>query len=172
MKRRLLLSPVQNVRTFLLAAVLLTSTALAGRAEDLKLQAKLIWGSNDTAEDIKHKPVNHELADKLQRMFKWKNYFEITNQIGVIPVNKSYDFKMSSPCTLRIKNLGASRIEVSCIGEGKQVEKGIYTLPAKWLVMGGNATNNTAWFVGLRSLDATLAAAKKPGGPDHPEVKN
>jgi hypothetical protein len=153
---------MQSLRTLLLTAAVLAATALDARAEDLKLQAKLIWGSNDKPEDIQHKRVNHELAGDLQRTFKWQNYFEITNQIALIPVNKSYDFKMSSRCTLKIKNLGASRIEVSCIGEGKQVSKGVHTLPAKWLVLGGNDTNNTAWFVGLRALDSKLAEAKKP----------
>lgn len=152
---------MQSLRTCFLAAAVLAATAVAARAGDLKLEAKLIWGSNDNPEDIKHKPVDQELADNLHRMFKWKNYFEITNQTAVIPVNKSYDFVMSSRCTLKIKNLGASRIEVGCIGEGKQVSRGIHTLPPKWLVLGGNDTNNTAWFVGLRALDSNLAAAKK-----------
>lgn len=153
---------MQNVRTFFLAVAVLAATALAACADDLKLQAKLIWGSNDNPEDIKHKPVNHELAETLQRMFKWKNYYEITNEVGTIPQSKSYDFQMSSRCTLKIKNLGNSRVEINCIGEGKQVSKGTHTLPAKWLVLGGNDTNNTAWFVGLRALDDKLTAAKKP----------
>jgi len=153
-----------NVRSFFLALAMLATTALAVGAEDLKLQAKLIWGSNDNPEDIRHKPVNHELAGTLERMFKWRNYYEITNEIGTIALNKSFDFKMSSRCTLKIKNLGNSRVEVSCIGEGKQVSKGTHTLPAKWLVLGGNDTNNTAWFVGLRALDDKLTAAKKPDG--------
>jgi len=157
---------MQSVRTFFLAVAMLTATSVAVLADDLKLQAKLIWGSNDNPEDIKHKPVGHELAETLQRMFKWKNYYEITNHIGTIPLNKSCDFKMSSRCMLKIKNLGSSRVEVSCIGEGKQVSKGTHTLPAKWLVLGGNDTNNTAWFVGLRALDSKLTAAQKP------DVKN
>jgi hypothetical protein len=153
---------MHKVRTWFFAALVMASAAAAVSAEDLKLQAKLIWGSNDDPETIKHKPVNHELADTLQRMFKWKNYYEITNEIGMIPMSKSFDFQMSSRCVLKIKNLGNSRVEISCIGEGKQVSKGTHTLPPKWLVLGGNDTNNTAWFVGLRALDDKLTAVKKP----------
>ena len=58
-----------------------------------------------------------------------------------MPLNQSRDLKMSDACTIRVKNLGGSRVEVSCIGHGKQVHKGAYTLmPPQWLVLGGNGT--------------------------------
>jgi hypothetical protein len=153
---------MRNLRTLVFASFVLATTAMVACADDLKLQAKLIWGSNDKPEDIKRKTVNRDLAESLQRTFKWKNYFEITNEIGLIPLGKSYEFKMSDRCTLKVKNLGDSRVEVNCIGEGKQVSKGTHTLPPTWLVIGGNDTNNTAWFVGLRAVDSSLTAAKKP----------
>ncbi len=76
---------------------------------------------------------------------------------------------MSEACIIRVKNLGASRVEVSCIGHGKQVHKGAYTLvPPQWLVLGGNCDNNTAyntaWFIGLRAIDTKTADAKKAIG--------
>jgi hypothetical protein len=95
-------------------------------------------------------------------MFKWKNYFEITNQNASIPLNQTRDLKMSDHCTLQVRNLGASRVEINCIGEGKQVHKRTDTLaPPNWLVLGGNADNNTAWFIGLRSSDGKAAVASK-----------
>jgi hypothetical protein len=94
-------------------------------------------------------------------MFKWKNYFEITNQVADIPENKTRDLKMSDRCTLRIKNLGGSRVEINCIGEGKEVHKRADTLlPHTWLVLGGNDKNNTAWFIGLRSDAAGKVISK------------
>jgi hypothetical protein len=68
--------------------------------------------------------------------FKWKNYFEITKQGAIIP-EQTRDLKMSDHCTLRVKNLGGSRVEINCIGEGKEVHKRADTLtPPKWLVLG------------------------------------
>ena len=126
-------------------------------AADLTLEARLVWGANDS-QIASYKPAEDGLSAKLHRIYKWNNYFEITNQVRSIPVNQSRDFKMSDRCVLKIKNLGDSRIEVSCIGQGKEVSKGSHTLaPAKWLVIGGNAKNDTAWFVGLRTVDASLA---------------
>jgi hypothetical protein len=143
-------------------AAFLFWAAASTPAADLKLEAKLLWGANDDKGDSTCKEIDPGLAAKLHGMFKWKNYFEITNQTAAIALNKSADFKMSERCTLQIKNLGASRIEVSCFGQGKQVCKGDYTLaPPTWLVLGGNATNNTAWFIALRSVDPKAVDAKK-----------
>ncbi len=134
----------------------------ARRAADLKLEARLIRGANDDKETVKYKPADPELSAKLHRMFKWNNYFEITNKTAAIAVNQSCDLKMSDACTIRVKNLGASRVEVNCIGHGRQVHQGAYALaPPQWLVVGGNDTADTAWFVGLRAIDNKAVDSKK-----------
>jgi len=141
-------APRLFLTTFLLAL------AAAASAADLKLEARLVWGTNDEKGGPNCKPVDPALYDKLHGTFKWKSYFEITNRIAGIPLNQTRDLKMSDHCTLRVKNLGGSRVEINCIGEGKEVHKGAYTLtPPKWVVLGGNSTNNTAWFIGLRATD-------------------
>ncbi|HWD21298.1 MAG TPA: hypothetical protein VHB20_18675 [Verrucomicrobiae bacterium] len=150
---------MQPFRKFALLFVALTG-ALPALASDLTLEARLVWGVNET-QDATHKPVAADLSSKLHGMFKWSNYFDITNQVQNIPLNQSRDFKMSDRCVLKIKNLGSSRIEVSCIGQGKEVCKGTHTLePTQWLVLGGNDKNNTAWFIGLREADGGLAKVK------------
>jgi hypothetical protein len=147
---------------FLLIGIAFSAMTLSARAADLKLEARLIWGANDDKETIKYEPVDPQLSEKLHRMFKWKNYYAITNKTASIAINQSNDLKMSDACTIRVKNLGASRVEVSCIGHGKQVHKGAYTLvPPQWLVLGGNDSSNTAWFVGLRAIDGKTADLKK-----------
>jgi hypothetical protein len=126
-------------------------------ASDLTLQAKLLWGANDSSNG-NYKAVDGGLSAKLHRLYKWNNYFEITNQVKSIPVNQSRDFKMSGQCVVRVKNLGDSRIEVSCIGKGKEDSKTSHVLgPTKWVVLGGDAKNNTAWFIGLREVDKSIA---------------
>jgi hypothetical protein len=151
---------MRNAFNLLLSVIFLGAVAAASAA-DLKLEATLVWGTNDETGGPDCKPVDAQLAAKLHGMFKWKNYFEITNQTASLPLNKSRNLTMSDRCTLEVRNLGASRIEVKCIGRGKQVHQGAYTLdPPTWLVLGGNATNNTAWFVGLRSTDPNKAISK------------
>ena len=150
---------MRSAASLLLSACLLAASAAS--AADMNLEARLVWGTNDEKGGPNCKPVDAELAAKLHGMFKWKNYFEITNQVADIPENKTRDLKMSDRCTLRIKNLGGSRVEINCIGEGKEVHKRADTLlPHTWLVLGGNDKNNTAWFIGLRSDAAGKVISK------------
>jgi hypothetical protein len=151
---------MRNVLKLLFSVIFLGAVAAAGAA-DLKLEATLVWGTNDDTGGPDCKPVDAQLAAKLHGMFKWKNYFEITNKTAALPLNKSRSLTMSDRCTLEVRNLGASRIEVKCIGRGKQVHQGAYTLdPPAWLVLGGDATNNTAWFIGLRSTGPSKVITK------------
>jgi hypothetical protein len=143
------------ISTFLLAAA-------AASAGDMKLDARLVWGTNAEKGCPNCKPVDAELGAKLHGMFRWKNYFEITNETASIPLNKAQDLKMSDHCTIQVKNLGGSRVEVGCIGEGKPVDKRVETLtPPKWLVWGGDSKYDTAWFIALRSEDAKAADSAK-----------
>jgi hypothetical protein len=134
---------------------LFLAIAVTARGGDMKLEARLVWGTSDDKADAKCKPMDAELAGKLHGMFKWKNYYEITNEIADLAPNKVRTLKMSDQCTLQLRRISGSRIEVNCIGRGKEVHKGAYTLdPPKWLVLGGNCGNDTAWFIGLRAIDA------------------
>jgi hypothetical protein len=153
---------MQKLLMFLCAGLVLNQAASTTWAADLKLEARLIWGANDEKETVKYKPVDPELAENLHRMFKWKNYYQISNQTAAVPLNKTCTLNMSDHCTLQVKNVGASRVEVNCIGEGKQVHRGAYTLvPPQWLVLGGNDKDNTAWFIGLRAVDNSITDSKK-----------
>jgi hypothetical protein len=145
-----------------LAAMALSVASFSAHAEELNLEASLIWGANDQKEPVKLKAVDAPLSDKLHHTFKWHNYYEITNKFAEIPLNQSRDLQMSDSCTIRVKNIGNSRIEVNCIGRGKNVHKGAYTLDSsQWLVLAGHSTDNTAWFVGLRPVEKAVADATR-----------
>jgi hypothetical protein len=150
---------MRSAVSLLFSAFLLAASA--AKAGDLNLETRLMWGTNDEKGGPNCKPVDAELAATLHRTFKWTHYFEITKQVTAIPEKQTRAVKMSERCTLRIKNLGGSRVEISCIGQGKEVDKTAHTLRAnKWLVLGGNDKNNTAWFIGLRADDSGKAITK------------
>ena len=142
------------IHLFLAAALamLLPATARAG-SDEMKLDAKLIWGTNeDKSPDPKHKPVSPELAEKLKNSpFKWKNYFEVKSECFALPKSEEKTISMSKTCEIRIKNLGDSQVELRLFGKGKQVSKTTQPLPkGELLVTGGNAENATAWFVVIK----------------------
>jgi hypothetical protein len=147
---------------FLLAGILFSATALTATAADLNLEVRLIRGANDDKDAVKYRPVDPELSGKLNRAFKWKNYYEITNKTASIAVNHSCELRLSDANTIRVKNTGRSRVEVHCLGHGKEICNGAYTLaPPEWLVLGGNDTAGTAWFIGLRAVDDKSVDSKK-----------
>src|SRR5205085_7246320 len=102
--------------------VVLTPAQL--QAAELKLELKLIWGTNDkTSPDPTHKPVDEATASKLRKVFTWTNYFEVKRVTGIVPSRGTNRFEMSKKCTIEITELKGPQVEVTLIGEGKRVNK-------------------------------------------------
>ena len=149
-----------NRRNFLalLAALIAfgTSAAPSLRAGEMKLEAQLVWGTNDEkSPDPKHKPVTGDVERKLKRMpFKWKNYFEVSRQNFSVAKGESKKISMSKDCMIEVRNLDDAKVEVTLFGKGAPVGKMTQPLPkGELLVAGGNAENSTAWFVALRQKE-------------------
>jgi len=136
----------------------------AATAESLKVEALLIWGTDSTeSPDPKHSPVDVDLAKRLSKTpFRWKHYFLVKREQVDIPMGATKsNIKMSKQCVLNIKNLGDGGAEVELYGEGKKVCRNRESLAhGKLLVLGGNAGNETAWFVVIRNSLANSTASK------------
>ena len=133
------------------ALLFLMATGLPAFAGEMKLEARLIWGTN-TDTNSNTRVQDQRLTKALSGIFKWKNYYEITNRTATIAQDATCSLEMSSKALLKIKNLDGTRIEVSCIGEGKSVTKTVHSLPSgEWLTLGGNVQNDSAWFIVIKS---------------------
>lgn len=138
-----------------IVSALLLATTVAARAEagDMKLEAQLIWATNDKQDpNPKHKPVAPEIQEKLNQLpLKWANYFEVNKMPLDIPKGESRKAKLSDKCEVEIKNIDGTKLEVALLGKGDPVWKRIQALPkGEVLVLGGNAPNSTAWLVALK----------------------
>ena len=134
----------------------LDRSASSGVAAELKLEAQLIWGTNDAkSPDPNHKPVDPDVAKKLKSLpFKWANYYEVTRKQFAVPESGVRSETMSKECEIQVKNLGKAVVELSLVGRGEHVGKITQALPKReLLVTGGNAPNFTAWFVVLKQVD-------------------
>ena len=134
---------------------LFPSPAVSGaQSANLKLEAQLIWGTNDKGA-AEHKPVEAEVKKKLKALpLKWANYFEINRQRIDVPAAGARKVQMSKQCAIEVRDLGHSRIEVSHFGKGEHVLKRVQSLPkGETFVLGGNAPNETSWFVVLKRVD-------------------
>ncbi len=136
-------------------AALLLGTTVTARADagDMKLEAQLIWATNDKEDpNPKHKPVAPDIQAKLEKLpLKWVNYFEVNKLSLDVPKGETRKAKLSDKCEVEIKNLDGTKVEVALLGNGDPVWKRIQMLPkGEILVLGGNAPNATAWLVALK----------------------
>ena len=152
-------TPLISVKWLLRAAasaLLLAVAVPAARAADLKLEAQLIWGTNDRkSPDPKHKPVEADVANKLKNLpFKWSSYFEVNRKQFAVTLTEAQRVRMSDECEIAVKQVGDGQVELILFGKGKHVGKINQRLPkGELLVMGGNAPNFTAWFVVLKQAN-------------------
>jgi hypothetical protein len=149
-----------------LAGLALSGSPGVAAEPNLKLEALLIWGTNDgQSPDPKHKPVTPEVREKLQELpFKWTSYFVVNRKVVEAPPKASVKVPMSEKCDIEVKNLGNATVEVSLFGRREHVLKRKQALPkGETLVFGGNAPNATSWFLVLRQTEAAVTAEPQPG---------
>ena len=143
------------VRLLCLAALAAGLLHARGGSGDLKLDVRLVWGANeDRSPNPKHKKLDGEVAKKLRKIFKWKNYFECYKEEVDVVLNGSRRIKLSDRCTIEVKFLGNSRIDVYLFGEGKFINRTSHSLPrGDWLMLAGDDKNDTAWFVVIKQVE-------------------
>jgi hypothetical protein len=126
---------------------------MPAQAENLKLEAKLVWGTDEPSKDPKHKPVDAATAKKLQRCLKWKHYYVINRQVKPVMSRSSTRFELSKECTIEISELEGPRVEVRLVGKGKEVHKTTEQLSEGGsFVYVGDDKNNCAWAVIISQL--------------------
>ncbi len=144
-----------GVALFLL---LLAFTSAGARADDLKLEAQLVWGTNDKkAANTKVKPVDEEVRSTLAKLpLRWTNYFEINRKQFSVEQGKSGKASLSDKCAVEVKSLEGNKVEV--IWHNKKKSEVVFrqTQPldkGKMIVLGGNAPNSTCWLLALKRLE-------------------
>ena len=122
---------------------------------DLNLQAQLVWGTNkEKPDDPNLKEVDPIVAEKLRKVFKWKNYFLVNRQKATIPSRSSRQIELSKKCTIEVTELAGPEVEVTLIGEGKLVNRTRHHLArGEYFTIGGGDKNGCAWFIIVTELD-------------------
>lgn len=138
-----------------LCAFLVLAGGYSIQAAERKMEARLIWGTNEEkSPNPAHKRLEGDLAKKLNEMpLKWKNYFEVNRKAFTINDKVYTNIVMSKQCTIEMKDKGANNITVKLYGEGKPVRRVDKPLPkGEVLTIGGDDKNNSAWFITVRQL--------------------
>ena len=142
---------------FSIALVLLACAEVRAQAADMKLQAFLLWGTDDAKppESKAYKPVAPDILHKLKELpLKWTHWFEVNRKDVVVRQGAVNEVRMSEMCQVNVTKISGSEVEVLLIGKGKEVVKRKQSLPkGEMLVLGGNAPNSTAWLVVLKRTE-------------------
>lgn len=126
---------------------------------DVKLKAQLVWATDHPKPKPEMKELDEKLSEKLRKMFKWKNYFEINQQTVALASGASRKLNMSSKCDIELRQADDGTVEVKLFGEGKLVKtirQPIKPLQkGEYAAIGGDDKDSygDAWFVVL-SVDS------------------
>lgn len=142
--------------SFVLGLVMAANLVAEGNGTEIKLNAQLIWATNDPKpKDGKCHEVEAVLREKLGRIFKWKNYFEVKEESFGVKPGEAKRVRMSKVCELELRVVDDFTLEVKLFGEGKltkTVRQSIQALRQGELsVLAGDSKDRfgDAWFVVL-----------------------
>jgi hypothetical protein len=117
-----------------------------------RIEVLLVWATNNQSTN---KAVELDIRKKLTELpLKWANYFEMNRAVLVVPLNGSAKADLSEKCTVEVKNLGTSTMQIGLIGQGQPVVRRNQALPkGEIIAFGGNAPDETGWLVVIKRLD-------------------
>jgi len=149
-----------SVRANLIPALLSVLFFLPGAlatvaADELKFHVHLVWATDDPNPPAgkDYKPIEPDIRKQIKAL-KWKNYFEVRHTDFALAPGTSKKVAISEKCSIDVKDLGNSSVEVVLIGKGKEVAKVKQTLrKGQILVPAGDAPNETAWLVILQRVE-------------------
>ena len=138
-----------------LAALLLVPRAIAGASPaEMQFQVHLVWATDDPKppEGKNYTPLEPEIRKQIKAL-KWKNYFEVRHVDFSVSPATATKVPISDKCSIEVKDLGNSNLEVVLIGKGKEVARVKQVLrKGEILVPAGDAPNETAWLAILRRV--------------------
>jgi len=141
-----LLLQMNRIALAVLAGLLLAGGAVAS---DIKVEAVLVWGTNgEKPKDANLKVADKATTEKLGKVFKWKNYFEVSRKSASIPSRSSSKIAVSKDCEVEITELEGAKVAYRLIGKGNPVNKTVAALSkGESFVIAGEDKNETAWFI-------------------------
>jgi hypothetical protein len=124
-------------------------------AGEMQFQVHLVWATDDPKppQGKDYKPLEPEIRKQVKAL-KWKNYFEVRHVDFSLSPATSKKVSISDKCSIEVKDLGNSNLEVVLIGKGKEVARVRQVLrKGEILVPAGDAPNETAWLAILKRVE-------------------
>lgn len=145
-----------SLPAFIVALLFLLSLVVpAATAGEMQFQVHLVWATDDAKPPPgkTYKPVEPEIRKQIKAL-KWKNYFEVRHIDFAVSSGSKKSVAISDKCSLEVKDLGNSNLEVVLLGKGKEVARVKQALrKGEILVPAGDAPNETAWLAILQRVN-------------------
>lgn len=155
---RVLRETVMAVTLTLMIGIPWSTAAEEGSADigNYEFRAQLIWASNDNLDSSNLKPLDPKTTEKLRKVFKWQNYWEINRKYVELMSEEREIAKISADCEVSLKKIKSddeSKVEVVLFGKQNPIVKKTQPIQMnECLVLAGPDKDGTAWFVILTRI--------------------
>jgi hypothetical protein len=139
---------------WVIALVLLLGLAGCGsHASDQRVSfyLQLVRGNDrDEPPTSDAKPVGPVLADRLQSVFKWKNYWELSRDAAVVKCGEKVCRSLSPERKVEIELLSADTMKVRVYVKGHLSRCRTQPVQNAFYIAGGDKDSDESWFVVVR----------------------
>ena len=116
------------------------------KSDTIEVTASLVLGTDK--EKKSGKKVSGSIRKRLSKVFKWNNYYKLSDKKFSIPDNKTKSAILSKKASIKVSNRKEGKISVSLFSEGKMlIQKSQNLRSGSYMVLAGEATGDSAWFI-------------------------
>ena len=116
------------------------------KPDTIEVTASLVLGTDK--EKKSGKKVSGSIRKRLSKIFKWSNYYKLSDKKFSIPDNKTKSTVLSKKASIKVSNRKEGKISVSLFSEGKMlIQKRQNLRSGSYMVLAGESTGDSAWFI-------------------------
>ena len=116
------------------------------KSDTIEVTATVVLGTDK--EKKSGKKVSGSIRKRLSKVFKWNNYYKLSDKKFSIPDNKTKSTVLSKKASIKVTNRKEGKISVSLFSEGKMlIQKSQNLRSGSYMVLAGESTGDSAWFI-------------------------
>ena len=115
-------------------------------SDTIEVTASVVLGTEK--EKKSGKKVSNSIRKRLSKVFKWSNYYKLSDKKLSIPDGKTKSTVLSKKASIKVSNRKEGKISVSLFSEGKMlIQKSQKLRIGSYMVLAGKSTGDSAWFI-------------------------
>jgi hypothetical protein len=125
--------------------------AAADVSEPVKFHVQLIYATNSEKPPPKGwKKVGPKLRRQLSPVFQWKEFWQVSRTEVAVPEGKGTKTRLTESRELEVQFQSDGRLQLMMYRDGRLVRKMKNISATERVIMGGDRTNDDAWFAVVR----------------------